>query len=663
MTRRLDCPSIIDAPASRQGTHLKKDARLNYPSHELVAHEVERLALSVLSVTDYAIYMLTPEGQVASWNAGAQRFKGYTADEIIGAHFSRFYTEEDRAIDLPARALKEARETGRFEAEGWRVRKDGSRFWASVVIDAVRNEQGELVGFVKVTRDITDKKAAVDELRESERRFRLLVQGVTDYAIYMISPVGQITNWNAGARRIKGFEQDEAVGSNFARFYTPEDQASGLPQAALARAARDGRFEAEGWRVRKDGSRFWAHVVIDAIHGDQGELLGFAKITRDITERKTAQSELEKARETLFQAQKMEAIGKVTGGVAHDFNNLLNVVNNGLALLRRTSSAPHDIRLIDTMDKALKRGATLIQQLLAFARQQPLVKEHKNLNRVIQSFETVLQRAGRTGTSFELDLADELPAIEIDTAQVETGLLNLVVNAYDAVATPGGRIIVSTRSVELSADQVKKLPAGRYVMLSVADNGHGMPRQVIEHATDPFFTTKEVGKGTGLGLSQVYGMVQQSGGDLTIESEEGRGTTISLYFPVSQAQAEDLVEAELEAVLVVDDQTEVLEVTEEVFKSLGFEVFSASSGEQALEVLQRTPRISLLFTDVVMTGMSGVELAKEAVKLMPALKVILASGYAASAGTAPAGGKLEGFHFLNKPYSVNDVVRKLRVIA
>jgi PAS domain S-box-containing protein len=636
--------------------------RLN-SSHELVAREAERLALSVLSITDYAIYMLTPEGRVASWNAGAQRFKGYTADEIIGQHFSRFYTEEDRTSGLPARALQEARDTGRFEAEGWRVRKDGSRFWASVVIDAVRDEHGELVGFVKITRDITDKKAAVDALRESERRFRLLVQGVTDYAIYMVSPTGEITNWNAGARRIKGFEQDEVVGSNFARFYTPEDQAADLPRTALAKAAQDGQFEAEGWRVRKDGSRFWAHVVIDAIRNDQGELVGFAKVTRDVTERRTAQSELEKARETLYQAQKMEAIGKVTGGVAHDFNNLLNVVNNGLALLRRTSSASHDVRLIDTMDKALKRGATLIQQLLAFARQQPLIKEHKNLNRVIQSFETVLQRAGRSGTSFELNLADELPAIEIDTAQVETGLLNLVVNAYDAVSTPGGRIIVSTQSVELAANQIKKLPAGQYVMLSVADNGHGMPRQVMERATDPFFTTKQVGKGTGLGLSQVCGMVQQSGGDMTIQSQEGRGTTITLYFPVSQARAEDLVEADLEAVLVVDDQPEVLEVTQEVFKSLGFEVFSASSGEQALEVLQSTPRISLLFTDVVMNGMNGVTLAKEAVKLAPDLKVILASGYAGATGAAPAGGKLEGFHFLNKPYSVNDVVRKLRVIT
>ncbi|MGH6648896.1 PAS domain S-box protein [Aquabacterium sp.] len=632
-------------------------------SHELVGQEVERLALFVSSITDYAIYMLTPTGEVASWNAGAQRFKGYTAQEIIGHHFSRFYTDEDRAAGVPVRALEEARHRGRFEAEGWRVRQDGSRFWAHVIIDAIRDEHGVLVGFAKVTRDITKQKVAADQLRDSERRFRILVQGVTDYAIYMISPSGEITNWNAGARRIKGFEQDEVVGTNFARFYSAEDQADGAPQRALARAAAEGRFEAEGWRMRKDGSRFWAHVVIDAIRNEHGELEGFAKVTRDITERRHAQAELEKAREALYQAQKMEAIGKVTGGVAHDFNNLLNVVNNGLALLRRTSTTAHDVRLIDTMDKALKRGATLVQQLLAFARQQPLVKEHKNLNRVISSFETVLQRAGRSGASFELNLADALPTVEIDTAQVETGLLNLVVNAYDAISVPGGRIIVSTQVLELEANQVRKLPAGRYVALSVADNGHGMPPQTIDRATEPFFTTKEVGKGTGLGLSQVYGMVQQSGGDLTIESEEGRGTVITLYFPVSQGGAEEHADSELETVLVVDDQTEVLDVTAELFKSLGFEVFSASSGEQALDVLKRTPRISLLVTDVVMGGMSGVELAKAASKLAPTLKVILASGYAGAAFATASGGKLEGFHFLSKPYRVNDIVRKLRALG
>jgi PAS domain S-box-containing protein len=629
----------------------------------LARQESERLALFVSSITDYAIYMLSLEGTVASWNAGAQRFKGYTASEIIGQHFSRFYTEEDRASALPATALRQAREAGRFEAEGWRVRKDGTRFWAHVVIDPIFNEQKDLIGFAKITRDITSKRAAEQELRESERRFRMLVHGVTDYAIYMLSPVGEITNWNAGARRIKGFEQAEVVGTNFARFYTPEDQANKAPQAALAKAAAEGRFEAEGWRVRKDGTRFLAHVVIDAIRNDLGELVGFAKITRDITERRTAQLELEKARESLYQAQKMEALGKVTGGVAHDFNNLLGVVNNGLMILRRHAAMANDLRLIDTMEKALRRGATLIQQLLAFARQQPLEKEHKDLNRVINSFEAVLRRAGRSGTSLELNLADKVPVVEIDPAQVETALLNLVINAYDATDAIGGRIILSTRVVDLTSNQLKKLPAGRYVAASVADNGHGMPRDVVERAIEPFFTTKDVGKGTGLGLSQVYGMVQQCGGDMTIQSEEGVGTSITLYFPVSSSSTEDEARADLETVLVVDDQPEGLDVTGELFRSIGFDVLSANSGPHALDVLRVSPHISLLFSDVLMPGMNGLDLAKEAVTLRPNLKVILASGYAGEDVGVPVGGKLDGFHFLNKPYQISDIVRKLRAIG
>src|SRR5690606_35717556 len=239
----------------------------------------------VEGITDYAIFMLSVEGHVSSWNAGAERFKGYKAEEVIGQHFSIFYSAEDQARDIPGQALATARETGKFEAEGWRMRKDGSRFWASVVIDPIRDAQGQLLGFAKITRDITDRRETQLALRESEEHFRLLVQGVTDYAIYMISPTGFVTNWNAGAARIKQYAHDEIVGKHFSTFYTQEDRAAGLPERALRIAAAEGRYENEGWRVRKDASRFWAHVVIDPIRDDDGELIGFAKITRDITER------------------------------------------------------------------------------------------------------------------------------------------------------------------------------------------------------------------------------------------------------------------------------------------------------------------------------------------------------------------------------------------
>jgi PAS domain S-box-containing protein len=543
------------------------------------------------------------------------------------------------------------------------MRKDGSRFWASVVIDAIRDAQGELVGFAKITRDITDKKTAQEALRESEERFRMLVQGVTDYAIYMLSPTGQITNWNSGARRIKGYEHDEVIGTHFSRFYTEDDRASGMPQRALQQAAEQGRFEAEGWRVRKDGSRFWAHVVIDPIRNDMGTLVGFAKITRDITERRNAATALEQAREALFQSQKLEAIGKLTGGVAHDFNNLLNVMTNGLSMLRDRSRDASETRIITAMEQAAQRGATLTQQLLSFARQQPIRPEARDLNRVITSFEAVLRRGSRNALRFELALAPKLPQVMVDAAQFETALLNLVVNARDA--TPdGGKITVATGEVQIGEHQVGTLAPGHYVVVAVQDTGSGMPPDVVNRAVEPFFTTKEIGKGTGLGLSQVYGMVQQSGGDLEIRSVLGEGTTMRLYFPALAAGSESahVHEPSTEKVLIVDDQPDVLEVTSELFRTLGFEVFSANSGEDAVEVLRRTPDIRLLLSDVVMPGMSGIQLGHKAQEIVPHIKVILASGYANPALDRDEG-SLEGFQFLPKPYRMGDLVKKLRSVG
>ena len=616
-----------------------------------------RFRLFVASVTDYAIYMLSPEGIVNSWNAGAQRFKGYTSDEIIGGHFSKFYTDEDRADNLPERALATARDHGRFEDEGWRVRKDGSRFWASVVIDAIRDPSGELVGYAKITRDITERKRAAEALHASEERFRLLVQGVTDYAIYMLSPTGDITNWNAGARRIKGYDQQEVVGTHFSRFYIPEEAAAGVPMVALATALREGRFESEGWRVRKDGSRFWAHVVIDPIRNQLGELIGYAKVTRDITERQQATLALEKAKEALFQSQKLEAIGKLTGGVAHDFNNLLSVISNGTSVLRQRVDRPDDVRVLDAIERAAQRGATLTRQLLTFARQQPLKQDVYSLNEVIGSFEAVLRRAVPGSQQFDLQLADKLPQVLVDAPQVEAAILNLIVNARDA--TPeDGYITLRTELAHLSAGQVGALPAGAYVVVAVEDTGEGMSADVAVRAVEPFFTTKPVGKGTGLGLSHVYGLMRQSGGELAIQSIPGKGTTMSLYFPALGDGAESQSKAEQrDKALVVDDQPEVLGMAVELFQTLGYEVLSANNGAEALAILRRTPDIDVLFSDVVMPGMSGLELGHEARRVLPALKIILASGYAAlKADQAGVG----DFQLISKPYTMAQILRQLR---
>jgi PAS domain S-box-containing protein len=622
------------------------------------SNEAERLRHFISSVSDYAIYMLSPTGQVVSWNLGAQRFKGYAPHEIIGQHFSRFYTEEDRARGVPEHALHTARTAGKFEAEGWRVRKDGTRFWASVVLDPIRDEHGELIGFTKITRDISDKKAAQDALRASEERFRMLVQGVTDYAIYMLSPTGEITNWNSGARRIKGYDEHEVIGTHFSRFYTEEDRATGLPHRALGTAAEKGRFEAEGWRVRKDGTRFWAHVVIDPIRDEQGNLVGFAKVTRDITERKQAADELEKAREALFQAQKLEAIGKLTGGVAHDFNNLLNVVTNGLSVLRQHTIQPETLRLLDSMEKAAKRGAILTQQLLSFARQQPLKPEPRDVGRLVNAFETVLRRAIRSSLQFDFRVVPGLPPIMVDATQFETALLNLVINASDA--TPeDGRITISAGVRDLADQEVGLLKAGRYLAVTVQDTGAGMPDDVVARAVEPFFTTKPPGKGTGLGLSQVYGLVQQSGGELQIRSKVGEGTTVTMYFPAhAGAVAREGQDAQGgEVVLVVDDQAEVLEMLAAMFRSLGFDVLTAPDGPSALDMLARVGKVNWLFSDVVMPGMNGVELARQVRTTHPDTQIVLVSGYATPAGD------LDSFEFLPKPFSVADVAKKMRALA
>jgi len=330
-----------------------------------------RFELLIDSIADYAIYMLDPSGVVSNWNTGAERLKGYTADEIVGHHFSRFYTAEDRTKGLPARVLDAAAREGRYEAEGWRVRKDGSRFWASVVVDAIRNKDGVLEGFAKVTRDITERRMAQEAVRESERQFRLLVAGVTDYALFMLDPNGVIISWNAGAQRIKGYLAEEIIGQHFSRFYTERDRAAGAPARALYTAMLEGRFEAEAWRVRKDGSMFWANVIIDPIRDESGDLVGFAKVTRDITERREAQIALEGAQAQRAQAQKMDALGQLTGGVAHDFNNLLMVVTGHISTIKmRVSDDPRAMRAAEAIEQAATRGETLTRQLLTFARCQ-----------------------------------------------------------------------------------------------------------------------------------------------------------------------------------------------------------------------------------------------------------------------------------------------------
>ncbi|WP_234775532.1 PAS domain-containing sensor histidine kinase [Paraburkholderia tropica] len=620
-----------------------------------------RFELMISGVRDYAIYFLDPGGHVSSWNAGAERFKGYRAVEIIGHHFSVFYTPEDREAGLPERALRTALTEGKFEQEDWRQRKDGTRFWASVVLDPIFDQAGEHVGFVKITRDISERKANQEALLESERRFRLLVQGVTDYALFMLSPEGIVTNWNAGAERIKGYTEMEIVGRHFSCFYTEEDRETGMPAATLIRATSEGRSEQEGWRVRKDGTKFWAHVVVDAVRDVDGKLLGFAKITRDITERREAAEALERANAQLFQAQKLEAIGQLTGGVAHDFNNLLAVISSGLDVLAAQPPAHVAVKMLDSMRRAVTRGATLTQQLLSFARQQPLRPEICDVATVIEGFQSMLSRAVPSSIPLRIDCQTARRLVKLDIVRFEAALLNLVVNARDAIGTEG-EITIRIRSAELR-DGEKQVPAGTYVLTQVSDTGCGMPPDVIARALEPFFTTKEPGKGTGLGLSQVYGFISQSGGAMDIVSSPGHGTTVSLYLPALATDAAStpvVTELATETVLVVDDESEVLEATAELFRSIGYAVVTAASGQEALNILARSPGIDFLFTDVVMPGeFDGIELARRARQSRPQLRIVIASGHVSPSRQSDQSA-LDDFVFIAKPYRLSELARAMR---
>jgi PAS domain S-box-containing protein len=645
-----------------------RDLTEKHSAGQTLAETEQRFRILVQGVTDYAIYMLDPLGKVSSWNAGAQRFKGYTADEVIGEHFSRFYADADRAAGMPDHALEVARTTGRFETEGWRVRKDGTHFWAHVVIDAIRNPSGALIGFAKITRDLTERKLAEEALRKSEEQFKLLVQGVTDYAIYMLDPEGRVATWNAGAERIKGYKAEEIVGKHFSAFYKPEDVAAGLPLEALSTALREGKFACESQRRRKDGTLFWAYVVIDPIYDANGTHIGFAKITRDVTERRQAEDALAETRSRLLQLQKLEAIGQLTGGIAHDFNNLLTAVLGGMELLRkRIPAEPRLTRLLDNAIAGAQRGASLTQRLLAFARRQELKAESIDLLEVVRGMSELMQSSigsvARIETHFPLRLS---PALA-DANQLELAILNLVLNARDAMPR-GGLITISAKEETLAGENDIGLPAGDYVCLVVSDTGEGMDAETLSRATEPFFTTKGIGRGTGLGLSMVHGVAEQSGGRLRLQSEKGRGTAAEIWLkasselPRSTSNAADreaiLPHVAPMSVLVVDDDQLVLRNTSAMLDDLGHRPIEALSGAQALRILRKPTHVDLVITDQIMPSMTGVELAAVIKKEWPDLKIVLATGYA----ELPAGVNAD-IPRLAKPFQQSDLQRVLAKIA
>jgi PAS domain S-box-containing protein len=495
------------------------------------------------------------------------------------------------------------------------------------------------------------------------QRFELLVTSVRDFAIYMLDTRGYVVSWNTGAQRFKGYTATEIIGKHFSVFYTDEDRATGLPDTALRTALEEGKFEDEGWRVRKDGGRFWAAVVIDSIRDLSGELVGFAKITRDITERKEATEALERANAALVQSQKMEAVGQLTGGIAHDFNNLLSVLSNALQVLTAQSRTHLDTKMLETMQRAVDRGASLTQQLLTFARQQPLRSERTNLNALIREFEPMLRRAGIGSIRLEIALASQQPIVLLDAARFESTLLNLVVNARDAMPE-GGVVVIGTEDVELGAGAVGTLTAGAFIKVSVTDSGTGMSPAVASRAFEPFFTTKEAGKGTGLGLSQVYGFIKQSGGEVLIRSSDDKGTTIDIYLPAATGDAESVEDfpgrSAVEAVLIVNNEPDSLTAAAELFRNIGYDVELASDAVAAIDVLKNRPGIGIVFSDVMMpAGESGIELSRRIHELYPAIRIVLASGFPLTV-LRRQHGDLSDFTFIPKPYRLAEVARAPR---
>jgi PAS domain S-box-containing protein len=553
---------------------------------------------------------------------------------------------------------------------------------AAIAIDKAR--------LYKAAQDEIERRRRVEEtLRESEQSleskvqertaelaaFQYQVEGVRDYALFMLDPRGIITNWNAGAERIKGYRAPEIVGQHFSRFYTEADRADGVPVRALQTAAEKGSFEAEGVRVRKDGSEFWASVVINPIRDRAGKLLGFAKITRDITERREAAQALQRAQEQLAQAQKMEGIGQLTGGVAHDFNNLLTVIIGNLESMERALQTPSvdTGRLTRSVDNAMRgaqRAASLTQRLLAFSRRQPLDPKPVDAGRLVTGMSELLRRTLGEQVAIETVLAGGLWRVLADPNQLEIGILNLAVNARDAMPR-GGKLTIETANAYLdeayAASQTEVVP-GQYVVISISDTGSGMTKEVQARAFEPFYTTKDVGHGTGLGLSQVYGFVKQSGGHVKIYSEVGRGTTVKLYLPrlLSDEEGVALPEAVVaprsssgQTILVVEDDEDVRANTTGILRELGYAVLEASAAAQALHLLEGHPEIKLLFTDIGLPGgMNGRQLADAARKLRPGLKVLFTTGYARNA--IVHGGRLDpGIVLIPKPFTYAAVAAKL----
>jgi PAS domain S-box-containing protein len=607
-----------------------------------------RFQLLIDAVVDYGIFMLDPEGHVMSWNSGAAKLKGWERDEIVGQHFSVFYPREVAASGWPEEELRRAKALGRFEDEGWRIRKDGTRFWANVIITALYDRSGELTGFAKITRDLTERRQHEEELRESEARFRLLVENVRDYAIFMLDENGNVRSWNTGAQTLKGYSAEEIIGRHFSAFYTPEDVQAGMPAAVLREARQNGRAEREGWRVHKNGTLFWANVVVTAVSGAQGELIGFVKVTRDMTERRRLE-ELERSSRMMSQFLAM---------LAHELRNPLAPMRNAVTLMQlehTTSPALRSAR--DIIDRQLTHVTRLVDDLLDIGRLTTgkialRIERVSVADLVSRSIETARPLLDARRHTLEVDVPAQPVHVRADPTRLSQILQNLLVNA--AKYTPDhGHIRVSGTA------------ANGFVTVAVADNGRGIASQELGRIFE-LFAQGDHGtpndSGLGVGLTLARSLAELHGGRLDAESAgPGQGSTFLLRLPVAdraESATADHPATDFQ-VLVVDDNHDSADSVTAIIRLLGYRCECVYTGDEALAVAaQRAPQMVLL--DLAMPGLNGYQ-TLERLRATPGVHDLFAiamTGYGSQDDrqrTAAAGFDAH----LTKPLELNTLVEMI----
>ena len=490
-------------------------------------------------------------------------------------------------------------------------------------------------------------------LKSTKRRFQIFLESVSDYAIFVLDSSGHVATWNNAAQKIIGYATQEIVGKHFSVFYRPDERRAGVPNRALELAVQKDRHEMEGWRIRKNGTPFFVTGVLTAIRDDDSNLLGFASVIRDATERRNTQEKLVEAREQLAMAQKMEAIGKLTGGIAHDFNNLLMIIGGSAQLFKRLLD-PKLPRAIEALQSAAKRGETLTRQLLTFSRRQHLSPTIVDLNASIRNIRPMIESSLRGNIVYKETINPKLWPVKVDLAELELAIVNIAVNARDAMPN-GGVFALTAENVTVNNSSEQDGQTGEFVAIEFGDSGTGIPPDLLSKIFDPFFTTKEVGKGSGLGLSQVYGFAHQAGGTVRAESKIGLGTAITVYLPsfagmeIEAPKISEPARAPRPMVLIVDDSAEVAEVTSSLFEHLGYDTVYCDSAEAALRLLADGTNIDLVFSDIVMPGtIDGVGLASEVQARYPNLPVILTTGYSDAAQAAPP-----SLPILRKPFDAD----------